>query len=678
LVVVDPRRTETAERADLHLPIKPDGDVALFNALLATMRQRGLLDQDYLDRHVNTPEGFWEDFCCCDSVGETGLEPYLLAEFFTLFEEYPRTVTLFSQGANQSVSGTDKGNAIINAHLATGRIGKPGAGPFSITGQPNAMGGRETGGLASTLAVHMGFSQEERAAAQDFWASPTIAPEPGLKAVDMFRAVHDGRIKALWIMATNPAVSMPDAGFVREALERCEFVVVSDVIANTDTALYADVRLPALAWGEKDGTVTNSERVISRQRPIFDAPGEARADWHIISDVARRMGHKAAFAYASPASIFREYAAQTGFRNEGKRLLDISQWAGISDADYEGWQPWQWGGASPLATGRYSTPDGKARLVSVAVPAAAEQDDRFPFRLNTGRYRDQWHTMTRTGLSPKLSRHRREPLVEIHPADARALGLENYSFARLSTAQGNSIYRMLHSDGQRRGELFAPIHWTDAISSGGRTGRLPPQITDPVSGQPAFKNSAVHIAPAATDWRAFLVSAEQPEIALDCYWTQMRAEHGWLVELAGEGMIDVEALLPKGQRIEAQDGARGTLRVAVRDDAGRLRAALFLSRSGMLPSRDWILKQLGEEDPAHSAELLAGRAATPAPDDGPVVCVCFDIGMYAIVRAVSSQGLTSVEAVGKAINAGTNCGSCRPAIAKLVEEAKHSIQEAAE
>jgi len=677
LVVIDPRRTETAERADLHLPIRPDGDVALFTALLATLRQRGQLDQDYLDKHVNTPEGFWDSYN--DSIGETGVEAELLAEFFTLFEEYPRTVTLFSQGANQSASGTDKGNAIINLHLATGRIGKPGAGPFSITGQPNAMGGREVGGLASTLAAHMGFSEEECSAAQDFWQSPAIAAQPGLKAVDMFRAVHDGRIKALWVMATNPAVSMPDAGFVREAMERCEFVVVSDVITDTDTARYADVRLPAMAWGEKDGTVTNSERVISRQRPIFEAPGESRADWDIISDVARRMGHEAAFAYDSPAAIFREYAAQTGFRNDGKRLLDISQWANISDADYEGWQPWQWGSVSPLSNGRYSTPDGKARLVPVSVPAVTEQDKRFPFRLNTGRYRDQWHTMTRTGLSAKLSRHKREPLVEIHPEDADALGLENHSLARLSTPQGDSLYRVMHSDGQRRGELFVPIHWTDAISSGGRTGRLPPQVTDPVSGQPAFKNSAASIAPAAVDWRAFLVSTEQPEIALDCYWTQMRAEHGWLVELAGEGMIDVEALLPKGERIEAQDGARGTLRVAVRDDAGRLRAALFLTRSGTLPSRDWILKQLGEEEePAHTSELLAGRAASPAPDDGPIVCVCFDIGMYAILRAISAQGLTSVESVGKAINAGTNCGSCRPAISKLLEEAKTSMKEAAE
>ncbi|MFO1259849.1 MAG: molybdopterin-dependent oxidoreductase [Sphingomonadaceae bacterium] len=668
LVVIDPRRTETAERADLHLAIKPDGDVALFQGLLATMRHRGKLDEVYLANHVSVPENFWDDICCSDIAGATGLDQDVLAEFYGLFEEFPRTVTLFSQGSNQSACGTDKGNAIINVHLATGRIGKPGAGPFSMTGQPNAMGGREVGGLANMLAAHMGFSDEERAAAQDFWASPTIAPGPGLKAVDMFKAVHDGRIKALWIMATNPAVSMPDANFVREALKRCNFVVVSDCIAETDSATYAHVKLPALGWGEKDGTVTNSERVISRQRPIFPPPSEARADWDIISDVARRMGFAQAFDYTSPASVFREYAAQTGFRNGGKRLLDISQWAEISDADYGSWKPWQWGGPSPLSEGRYSTPDGKARLVPVKTPQAETADHAFPLRLNTGRYRDQWHTMTRTGLSPKLSQHRREPWVEIHPEDAARFGIENYALARIATASGESLYRAMVTDSQREGELFVPMHWTDQISSGGRTGRLPGQKVDLVSGQPAFKNTSASIAPYGADWRGFIVSRDRPDIAADCYWTRVRGEHGWLVELAGHGAIDIEALLPQGERIEAQDAKRGTLRVAVRDEAGVLKAALFLTRSGTLPPRDWILAQLGAEEGAQGSELLAGRAASPAPDAGPVVCVCFDIGAFTIVRAIREQALTSVEAIGKALNAGTNCGSCRPAIAKLLSE----------
>lgn len=663
LVVIDPRRTETAERADLHLPICPDGDVALFNAALMAMRERGLIDEAYLAAHVSAPEGFWGGLC----AGDDGLDDSARAEFFDLLAAHPKTVTLFSQGANQSACGTDKGNAIINLHLATGRIGKPGMGPFSITGQPNAMGGREVGGLANMLAAHMGFSNDERAAAQDFWASPTIACQPGLKAVDMFRAIHEGRIKALWIMATNPAVSMPDASFVRQALEKCDFVVVSDCITDTDSTAYADVKLPALAWGEKDGTVTNSERVVSRQRPIFPPPGEARADWDIIADVARRMGYADAFAYASPGAIFREFAAQTGFRNEGRRVLDWSQWADLTDDAYNAWQPWQWGGPSPFASARYSTPDGKARLVPVT-PPVQETDPAFPLRLNTGRTRDQWHTMTRTGLSPKLSQHRREPWVEIHPEDAARYGIANHAIARIFTTSGTSLYRAMVTDSQREGELFVPIHWTDQISSGGRTGRLPGQKVDPFSGQPAFKNTPVSIAPYAADWRGFVVSSERPDIAADCYWTRVRGEHGWLVELAGQGAIDIEALLPDGQRIEAQDSKRGTIRVAVRDDAGVLKAALFLTRSGTLPPREWILAQLGPDERAQGSELLAGRAATPAPDAGPVVCVCFDIGALTITRAIREQALTNVEAIGKALNAGTNCGSCRPAIAKLLSE----------
>jgi assimilatory nitrate reductase catalytic subunit len=665
LVVIDPRRTETAERADLHLPICPDGDVALFNAALVEMQRRGLLNEAYLAGHVSTPEGFWEQL----SGGDDGLDEATRSAFFDLLSKHSKTVTLYSQGANQSACGTDKGNAIINLHLATGRIDKPGMGPFSITGQPNAMGGREVGGLANMLAAHMGFSGEECTAAQDFWASPTIASRPGLKAVDMFRAIADGRIKALWIMATNPAVSMPDANCVRAALDKCDFVVVSDCIAETDSAAFADVKLPALAWGEKDGTVTNSERVVSRQRPIFPPPGEARGDWDIIADVARRMGFGQAFTYTSPAAIFREYAAQTGFRNEGRRLLDLSRWAEISDADYDGWKPWQWGGASPFSQARYSTPDGKARLVVVTPPLSEVTDPAFPLRLNTGRARDQWHTMTRTGLSPKLSQHRREPWIEIHPEDAARHGIANHAIARVSTPWGESLYRALVTESQRKGELFVPIHWTDQLSSGGRTGRLPGQMVDPVSGQPAFKNTPAMIAPYAADWRGFIVSAGKPDIAADCYWTRVRGEHGWLVELAGHGLIDVEALLPAGQRIEAQDAKRGTIRVAVRNEAGVLKAALFLTRSGTLPPRDWILAQLGPDERAQGAELLAGRAASPAPDAGPVVCVCFDIGAYTITRAIREQALTSVEAIGKTLSAGTNCGSCRPAIARLIAEA---------
>jgi assimilatory nitrate reductase catalytic subunit len=441
LVVIDPRRTETAERADLHLAIAPDSDVALFAGLLAEMRSVWRLDGRYLAEHVAVPEGFWKGLPTGDVAKACDIAPADLQAFYDLFAEHPRTITLFSQGVNQSTSGTDKANAIINLHLATGRIGKPGAGPFSITGQPNAMGGREVGGLASMLAAHMGFSDAERDRAQRFWQSPTICSGPGLKAVDMFDAMAKGRIKAVWIMATNPAVSLPDARMARVALANCPFVVVSDCIAATDTSFYAQVKLPASGWGEKDGTVTNSERRVSRQRGFMTPPGEAKPDWWAIAEVAKRMGF-AGFDYPDAASIFREFAAQTGFENDGARVLDISDKADMSNQDYDAMAPFQWGGASPFATRRYATPDGKARMVPVRHVPRDDGNRAFPLRLNTGRYRDQWHSMTRTGLSPKLSQHRREPLVEMHPDTVQRLGLTDGGLARVQTAQGSSIFRV--------------------------------------------------------------------------------------------------------------------------------------------------------------------------------------------------------------------------------------------
>jgi assimilatory nitrate reductase catalytic subunit len=671
IVVIDPRRTETAERADLHLAIAPDSDVALFNGLLLEMRDRFMLDGVYMAGSVSTPDGFWQGLGAIDVAKACDISPAQLETFYDLFADNPRCVTMFSQGANQSVSGTDKGNAIINVHLATGRIGKPGTGPFSITGQPNAMGGREVGGLASMLAAHMGFSEPERDSAQRFWKSPVICPGPGLKAVDMFNAVADGRIKAIWIMATNPAVSMPDAGDVRAALANCPLVVVSDCIAETDTTALAHVRLPALGWGEKDGTVTNSERVVSRQRGFLAAPGEAKPDWWIIAEVARRMGWAEAFDYPNAASIFREYAAQTGFENDGVRVLDISEHALLSDADYGAINPFVWGGVSPFAERAYPTGDGKARMVPVKYAPRDDDSRNFALRLNTGRYRDQWHTMTRTGLSPKLSQHRREPLVEVHPDTIHRFGLADGGLAEVETACGKSVFRVASVDGQRRREIFVPMHWTDQTSGAGRTGLLPGQDRDPVSGQPGFKNTAATIRPYAPAWTGFLVTRERPALPGCTYWTRIRTAHGWLTELAGDGdPALLAALLPEGERAEVQDARRGVVRAAVIAD-GRLQGALLIARDDGLPSREWLIGQLGGEGPS-TIELLAGRPATPQADRGPIICVCFDIGMATIVESIRSDTLTTVESVGAALNAGTNCGSCRPAIARLLQTEKEA------
>jgi assimilatory nitrate reductase catalytic subunit len=672
IVVIDPRRTETAERADLHLAIAPDSDVALFNGLLLEMQNRGLLDDAYMANHVTTPDSFWQDLSAVDVAKACDVSAADLHAFYDLFADNARTVTLFSQGANQSVSGTDKGNAIINVHLATGRIGKAGAGPFSITGQPNAMGGREVGGLASMLAVHMGFSDAERGRAQRFWQSPVICAGPGLKAVDMFNAVADGRIKAIWIMATNPAVSMPDAGQVRAALAQCPLVVVSDCITQTDTTALAHVKLPALGWGEKDGTVTNSERVISRQRGFLTAPGEAKPDWWIIAEVAKRMGWEDAFNYPTAASIFREYSAQTGFENEGARVLDISPYSGISDLEYDAMAPFIWGGASPFAEGRYTTPDGKARMVPVAYKPRSETVGSYTLRLNTGRYRDQWHTMTRTGLSPKLSQHRREPLVEVHPDTLNRYGLTDGGLALVETASGKSVFRVASIDGQRRQELFVPMHWTDQTSGGGRAGLLPSQDRDPISGQPGFKNTAATITPYKPAWSGFIVTREQTLPPGCAYWTRIRTAHGWLTELAGDNdPAALAALLPEGERAEVHDTRRGVIRAAV-ITGGHLQGALFITRDGDLPPREWLIEQMGGEG-ASNIELLAGRPATPQADRGPIVCVCFDVGMTTILESIRANALTTVEAVGAVLSAGTNCGSCRPAISRLLQTEKEVI-----
>lgn len=638
IVVIDPRRTETAEQADLHVPVLPDGDVALFNALLAEMSRRGLAASDVLQ-------------------SDPGVAKDTFAALAELVAALPRMVTVFSMGANQSVAGTDKGNAIINLHLAMGRINAPGMGPFSMTGQPNAMGGREVGGLANMLACHLGFSEEERADVAAFWQAPRMCQGPGLKAVDLFRAVHEGRVKFLWIMATNPAVSMPDAGFIREALTRCETVVLSEAIADTDTAKFAHIRLPALAWGEKDGTVTNSERRISRQRALFAAPGEARADWAIVAAVAQRMGF-IGFDWTNQASVFREYAAMTAIAVKHGKVLDLTDRAGITDAGYDALEPFLWGGRYPL--------NGRTLRHVPVEPRTRAADPAYPLRLNTGRYRDQWHTMTRTGLSPTLAQHRREPLVEVHPDDARVAGLANGGLARVVSGAGTSVFRVLVTDAQAPGAVFVPMHWTDAMASGGRGNLLPDQAVDPVSGQPGFKNNGCRIEPVSTDWRAFLVSEVTLDPASVAWWSRSAIVGGWVYELAGNGLIDADSLLPAGERSEVADLAKGLRRVAVLDGTGRLVAALYVTRSGTLPSRDWIAGQLGQAGVA-TPELLAARPSTPAPDRGPVVCVCHGIGASQIL-AVVEDGAATVAAVGQACGAGTNCGSCRPAIARMLRE----------
>src|ERR1700710_2147474 len=382
IVVIDPRRTDTAGDADLFLGLKPGSDTALFSGLLAHLADNGALDRDYVEQHTS---GFDDALAraknIAGSVGATALATGLgevdVAAFFQMFRQTPRVVTLYSQGVNMSAQGTDKGNAIINCHLATGRIGKSGASPFSLTGQPNAMGGREVGGLANQLAAHMGFTPPEIDRVRRFWKAPRIATHEGLKAVQMFEAIARGEIKALWVIGTNPAVSLPDADAARAALRKLELFVVSENVRSNDTVnAGAHVLLPAQAWGEKSGTVTNSERRISRQRSFLEPPSEAKPDWWIVSEVAKRLGFGAAFTFNSAAEIFREHAALSAFENNGTRDFDIGALTSLSDEAFDAMAPVLW----PLREGRepqqrffesggFFTNDYLARFVAPGIPA---------------------------------------------------------------------------------------------------------------------------------------------------------------------------------------------------------------------------------------------------------------------------------------------------------------------
>jgi len=693
IVVIDPRRTATCDEADLHLPIAPGRDLRLFTALLCELAARGAADEGFVARST---EGLEEVIAAAKrehrSLEETaeacGLDPSALETFFRWVAETERTVTAFSQGINQSQRGVDQVNAIINCHLLTGRIGKPGAGPFSLTGQPNAMGGREVGGLANQLAAHLEFDAAGRARLARFWQTDTLAAAPGLKAVDLFDAVAAGRIKALWIMATNPVVSLPNADVVRRALKTCEFVVLSDCVANTDTAACADMLLPAAAWGEKDGTVTNSERRISRQRAFMAPPGEARPDWWIVSEVARRMGFADAFPYEGPADIFREHAALSGFENGGTRFFDVSGLSAVSDAVYAALEPVQWpvrgtdGTPRLFADGVFATPSGRARFVA---PASAVErpakESAFPLTLNSGRLRDQWHTMTRTGLSPVLGANAPEPVAEIHEEDARAAGIADGGLMRVSTEYGSGIFRASVTAAQRRGSVFVPIHWSDANSAMSGAGRMVHPEVDPISGQPAFKHTPARAEGVAPLWRAFFLSRREIAAPGCGYWARRRVEGGWLCEMAGlsEGEAPPELGLLAGEgggtfedgfeEMEMRDGHAGALRQA-RLRNGRLTDCLILTHGGSLPSRDWLSALLvaDEIDAGTRRVFLSGRAAE-GETEGRLICACMGVRSDAIL-AVIAEGACDVAAVGARTGAGTNCGSCRSEIRSLIERAE--------
>ncbi len=726
VVVIDPRRTPTCDIADLHLAIAPGSDAYLFNGLLNFIRREDALDLVYIEAHV---EGFAAAFEAARAAGSIpkvaqvcGIPEAEVSEFFRLFARTKRTVTIFSQGINQSSSGVDKGNAIINVHLATGRIGHPGMGPFSVTGQPNAMGGREVGGLANQLAAHMDFSNAaDMELVARFWNAPRIAQAPGLKAVDMFHAIASGKIKAVWIMGTNPAVSMPDADRVRAALLDCELVVVSDCVQHTDTTACADILLPAAGWGEKDGTVTNSERRISRQRSLLAMAGEARPDWWIITQVAQRMGFAEAFPYTRPAQIFREHARLSGFENAGKRAFDISALVELDDVEYDGLQPVQWpvnrqaphGTLRLFEDGHFYTSSGKARMITVVprLPAVAADRD-FPLVLNTGRIRDQWHTMTRTGKVPRLNAQEVEPFVQMHASDAHLHRLQHGGLARLTSRNGTMLARVQVSDDQRPGSVFVPMHWNDTFAKSARADALVAPITDPISGQPESKHTPVRVEPYLPAWQGFVLSRTRLDFMDAIYCACALGESYWRHEIAGEvtpedwrdwaqaaledsgtparstpkagnllsSQLDSELTPPVGARqlrchpsadwLEYRDASMGRYRAASLRD-GKLEAVFFIATDQRLPEREWLGSQFGKQQlgPGDVAGLLVARPPNGSADVGRNVCACFNVGEKTILNAIHTNELNSIEAVGACLKAGTGCGSCVPEIRRILDRA---------
>ncbi|MET3105886.1 assimilatory nitrate reductase catalytic subunit [Oxalobacteraceae bacterium GrIS 2.11] len=691
-IVIDPRRTDMAAMADLHLAIEPGTDVALFNGMLHHLIWEGLIDQTYIDANTDgfaAVKNLVREFTPRMAAEICGIEVADLILAAEWFGTSSAALSLYCMGLNQSSHGTDKNLALINLHIATGQLGRAGAGPFSLTGQPNAMGGREVGGMATMLAAHREIANPvHRAEVEALWGVEQLSDRPGLPAVEMFDAIRDGRIKAIWIVCTNPVHSMPDIGQIREALQQAEFVVVQEAYTQTDTVPYADVLLPASSWGEKVGTVTNSERRISRVRQAVAPPGEARADWWIANDIARRMQamlqpeRPDLFPFTAPEQVFDEHRKLTVGRD-----LDIG---GLSYAVLETSGPQQWpypngqrsGQKRRYTNGQFATPNQRAQFHPTPYLGVAEATNaRFPFHLTTGRLRDQWHGMSRTGRVATSFAHAPESTLTMHPLDAERRGLRPGALVTVASKHGKMILPLHLSDEVKSGTVFAAMHWSAQFLNSGGINELTAGVVDPRSFQPELKHTAVRIEATELAWRVHaarrgnvLHLQEQVQALLrDCAYAAISIEPDLLIVRAANHQPPAEWLerlyaaldLPIGaDTLEYRDEQRKIAKRVMWQD-GALAGFLF---AGDISSADAVLDQLRQNQPWLGSRLTVFKQQSGTHPVDRTICQCMQVKASSINRAIANGAtLTELKAT---LGCGSVCGSCVPELKQLCDRTR--------
>ncbi|MBA3902599.1 MAG: nitrate reductase [Rhodocyclaceae bacterium] len=701
LIVVDPRRTDTAACADLHLALLPGTDVTLYSAMLHVLLWEDLIDRDFIRDHT---EGFdalrdaVREITPAVAASVCGIAAEDIVTAARWFGGAKAALSLWCQGLNQSAHGTHNGAALIHLHLATGQIGRAGAGPFSLTGQPNAMGGREVGAMATLLSGHrQPGNPEHRAEMARFWGVPALPSIPGKSAVELFEAVRRGEIKALWIACTNPAQSLPQQARVREALDRAEFVVLQEAFRNTETAEYADLLLPAAAWGEKEGTLTNSERRIGRVGRAVPPPGEARPDWQIARDFALHLGraldrHDAPqlFSWFHPEQIFREHAETTRGRD-----LDIT---GLAYALLDARGPQQWpfpegareGTARLYADRRFATPDGRARFIPLVRSRTAESADaRFPLQLNTGRLRDQWHGMSRTGRVPQLFNHEEAPRLLMNAEDMARRGVRENDLVTVRSRRGEVVLPAAASGEIRAGQAFLAMHWGRRFLSNSGANELVSGVLDPYSKQPELKHAAIQASLADLPWQAFVVRSEGAAHGQALAWMEalqpLLGRFGYAgLALAGRETAAVVLRLANDvpapsewldaiDRILGMEDAgclsyhdrRRGIRKKARIEEGRL---VGVHLAGETAAGGWLKDLVVAGRPADDVRrwLLAPMAAPPEGmvARGRVVCSCNNVAEADILAAVAAGA--SLDTLQEGLRCGTGCGSCVPELKRLI------------